>query len=94
MLSEFKFFFWLVVLLGSRLKSEILKTVKTIPRIHCVLNCSHDQCCRSVNFKRSSVQKEIGDCELLHDVKNSSSSELEKDEMYEHIPLFDPRKVK
>ena len=81
-------------LLGSRLKSDILKTLKTIARMVCVMSCAHDTCCRSVNFKRNSVHKEFGDCELLHNVKNSSSSELEKHEMYEHIPLFDPRKVK
>lgn len=61
----------------------------------CVVRCVIDPCCRSVNFKRNSSNEGYGDCELLHDVKNSTSSEMhEKNEMYEHIPLLEPRKVK
>ena len=84
-----------LLLLGYRLKSEILKTFKTIAKVLCVVSCVEDPCCRSVNFKRnSSNEGNDGDCELLHDVDGKSSSRLEKDTLYEHIHLLEPQKVK
>ena len=63
-------------------------------RTDCILQCLlQDKSCRSVNFKKTSVKNNTGNCELLYDVDLERPELLRKDEHFDYLTLRKPIRV-
>ena len=64
-------------------------------KIDCVMECSGEPCCRSVNYKKTSTSQNEPNCEMLHNVFNNTSEKiLERNNFFDHVHLVYPVKVK
>ena len=80
---------------GYRLNVTILKTKAVSDWLACVLECVTEPCCRSINYKKSSISQNESNCEMLHNmVYNTSQKLLEPNCSYDHVFLNNPQKVK
>ena len=62
--------------------------------IDCIVECASEPCCRSINYKYTLNLKNETNCEMLHNlVYNTSQTLLEKNALYDHVYLLNPRKV-
>jgi hypothetical protein len=68
---------------------------KVVPQmIVCVIECAKESCCRSINYKKTLSSQNEPNCEMLHDVVNSTTQEfLETNSSYDHVHLLNPEKV-
>ncbi len=73
---------------------KVLMT-KVVPQmIVCVIQCAKEPCCRSINYKKTLSSHNEPNCEMLHDVVNSTSQKfLETNCSYDHVHLLNPNKV-
>ena len=87
-------FIYLSYASGFRLNLTVLMT-KSVPQmIVCVIECAKEPCCRSINYKKTLSSHNEPNCEMLHDVVNSTSQKfLERDSSYDHVHLLNPDKV-
>ena len=61
----------------------------------CILECVTEPCCRSINYKKTSIAQNESNCEMLHNtVHNSSQKSLQANFSYDHVYLSNPQKVK
>ena len=63
-------------------------------QIDCVMECSFESCCRSINYKKTTSFQNEPNCEMLHNMAyNTSENLLEKISSYDHVYLETPEKV-
>ena len=61
------------MILGFRLDTTVLMIKVVSEKLDCVMECSNEPCCRSINYKK--IFQNEPNCEILHNVvlnKNSS----------------------
>jgi hypothetical protein len=64
-------------------------------KLGCVIECSNEPCCRSINYKITSTFQNEPNCEILHNVVyNTSQNALEKTSSYDYVYLARPEKVR
>lgn len=82
--------------LGFRLNVTVLMAKIVSQRIDCILECSIEPCCRSVNYKADTTFKNETNCEMLHNLVNNNTHEklLQRNTSYDHVSLLNPYKVK
>ena len=68
---------------------------KVVPQIiACVIECAKESCCRSINYKKTLSLQNEPNCEMLHDVVNSTSQKfLERNCSYDHVHILNQEKV-
>ena len=72
----------------------VLMTKVVQQMIVCVIECAKEPCCRSINYKKTSSMHNETNCEMLHDVVNSTSKKfLETNSSYDHVHILNPEKV-
>ena len=82
-------------LLGYRLNVSIVMTKVVSDWLACVVECVKEPCCRSINYKKTSISQNESNCEMLHNmVYNVSQKHLEANCSYNHVYLNNPQKVK
>ena len=80
---------------GFRLKVAVLKTKFVSQWIDCIMECATEECCRSINYKKTVPLQNEPNCEMLHDVLyNTSEKILEKNSSYDYVYLVNPEKVR
>ena len=80
--------------IGHFLASDVIKVVHTQSGVDCILQCTlQDKLCRSVNFRKKSVNNGSGNCELLHHVYSEYPELLYKDKNFDHYKLLLPKRV-
>jgi hypothetical protein len=74
--------------------THILKRLYATSGIECILMCvNEDGCCRSVNYKKNSLNDEKENCELLHVTPAEEPGLLEVHIDYAHYVLLQPKRV-
>jgi hypothetical protein len=65
-------------------------------KIDCVMQCGIEQCCQSINYKKTSTSQKETNCELLHDIGSYSSvnNMLEKNSSFDHVYKINTAKVR
>ena len=61
--------------------------------LECLLHCLNNECCRSVNFLKTEVNKEKGNCELLSVLAKDHLKLLTENRNYDYIVLTQPERV-
>ncbi|XP_028417722.1 uncharacterized protein LOC114542175 [Dendronephthya gigantea] len=74
---------------GRRLNATVLTSCYTQSAAKCVLQCSNEPCCRSVNYhKTSSGECLIENCELLHAISTENPQYLVEDKDFDYFILL------
>ena len=80
---------------GFRLNVKVLKTKVVSQWIDCIMECSTEACCRSINYKKTVPLQNEPNCEMLHHVLyNTSEKMLDKNSSYDYVYLVNPEKVR
>jgi hypothetical protein len=83
------------MILGFRLDTTVLMIKVVSEKLDCVMECSNEPCCRSINYKISPTLKNEPNCEILHNVVyNTSENALERSSSYDHVYLANSEKVR
>ena len=62
-------------------------------KLGCVMECSNEPCCRSINYKK--IFRNEPNCEILHNVVyNTSENALKKNSSFDYVYLTNPEKVR
>jgi hypothetical protein len=62
-------------------------------KLGCVMECSNEPCCRSINYKK--IFRNEPNCEILHNVVyNTSENALKKTSSFDYVYLVNPEKVR
>ena len=83
------------MILGFRLDTTVLMIKVVSDKLGCVMECSNEPCCRSINYKISPTLQNEPNCEILHNVVyNTSENALERSSSYDHVHLANSEKVR
>ena len=83
------------MVLGFRLDTTVLMIKVVSEKLDCVMECSNEPCCRSINYKISPTLQNEPNCEILHNmVYNTSENALERSSSYDHVYLANSEKVR
>ena len=82
------------LLSGRRLDSIVYKKERNQSVTGCQNLCFQDDCCRSVNYNKSSSDDNKENCELLNVVEGEQHGHLKYDPHYDHYDLLGPPKVR
>jgi hypothetical protein len=58
-----------------------------------MMDCLAEPCCRSINYKYSSLQNEPNKCEFLHDLVENTTSVLEANTSFDYVYFTEAHKV-
>ena len=62
-------------------------------KLDCVMECSSEPCCRSINYKK--ILRNEPNCEILYNVVyNTSENALKKNSSFDYVYLVNPEKVR
>jgi hypothetical protein len=79
---------------GHFFKSEAIKIVHVQSGVDCILQCMlQDKSCRSVNFRKMSVNDGAGNCQLLYGADSENPELLHEDEHFDYYVLLQPNRV-
>ena len=81
------------MILGFRLDTTVLMIKVVSKKLDCVMECSNEPCCRSINYKK--ILQNERNCEILHNVVyNTSENALKKNSSFDYVYLVNPEKVR
>ena len=79
--------------IGHRLNATVHIGLYAGHEIDCAIQCVHNTCCRSVNYRKSLRYDGEENCELLHAVVSEQRENLKEHELYDYLILNEPSRV-